>query len=125
MEIKLWSKKIQSNPHLAVDIYPVNALDWAHMSDHITISDWIQNVIDFRTIEEFERAETALAEMHAFVASMKFKYTAKFRAHHFLIDFFTKEIDSFSSELSDGLFDGEELAHATMDSLTSILSNNY
>jgi hypothetical protein len=63
--------------------------------------------------------------MHAFVASMKFKYTAKFRAHHFLIDFFTKEIDSFSSELSDGLFDGEELAHATMDSLTSILSNNY
>jgi hypothetical protein len=115
---KLWARKVRDEPDLTVDIFPRTYLDWdglTEISDSNRpacpdIGDWIKNVMDFETIEEFNRTESTLNSMLEFVTTTRFKFNSEFKALHFLMDFFTAEIQSYG-KMQHGLFDVEELSH--------------
>jgi hypothetical protein len=116
MAVKLWARQIQgtASSNLSISVFP-QCLDVPNSTfpNQLTIGDWIKSVIAYERVEEYEITAQLLNDMREFTMSMQLKHTPEFKALHFLSEFFKKEIEKHASSYMDGLFDCDEMAHAT------------
>ena len=111
LQAKMWMAKVKGDRRLIMDIFPTTELDIHNgpYPNQCSVDDFIENVLQFDKLEYFEDLESMLSEMSLFVSSMKFKFTHEYKAHQFICEIFSQDVQEHLSVYTDGLFERSEL----------------